>query len=87
MYLSKNGLTSHAVQYECKNISQVKNTINEITNTISQNNDWKDICLLSKNSSSQSADYICFIDGSERDCSVNIWFDNSCKSYFVWIEI
>lgn len=87
MYITKNGITNTLTQYECKNIPQVKNIINELTKTNSQNEDWREICSIVKSSSSNSVDYICFIDGEERDCSVNIGYDISCKSYFVWIEI
>jgi hypothetical protein len=87
MYITKNGITDKLTQYECKNIPQVKSIINELTKTTSQNNDWKDICSLVKTSTADSVDYICFIDNTERECSVNIGYDISCKSYFVWIEI
>lgn len=87
MYITKNGITDKLTQYECKNIPQVKNIINELTKTTSQNNDWKDICSLVKTRTADSVDYICFIDNTERECSVNIGYDISCKSYFVWIEI
>ncbi len=87
MYIIESGFTDNLTQYECKNIPQVKNIINKLTKTTSQNSDWKDICSIVKKSSSDSVDYICFIDNIERECSVNIAYDNSCKSYFVWIEI
>lgn len=87
MYITKNGTSGVLTQYECKNITQVKRVINELTKTISQNDDWKDICSIVKTKSADSVDYICYIDGKEQDCSVNIGYDISCKSYFVWIEI
>lgn len=87
MYITKNGITDKLTQYECKNISQVKNIINELTKTNSQNSDWKDICTIVKTNTSDSVDYVCFINNAERECSVNIGYDISCKSYFIWIEI
>lgn len=87
MYISKNGITDKLTQYECKNIPQVKNIINELTKTTSQNNDWKDICSFVKTNPADSVDYICFIEDKERECSVNVGYDITCKSYFVWIEI
>lgn len=87
MYISKTGITDKLTQYECKNIPQVKNIVNELTKTNSHNNDWKDICSLVKTNPADSIDYACFLDGREQDCSVNIGYDIASKSYFVWIEI
>lgn len=87
MYISKSGVTENLTQYECKNIPQVKNIINELTKTNSENGDWKDFCNIVKTGNSDSKDYICFIDNKEYDCLVNIGYDISCKSYYVWIEI
>ncbi len=87
MYITKEGLTDKLTQYECRNVPQVKNIINELTKTTSQNSDWKNICSVAKANSSDSVDYMCFIANVERDCSVNIGYDISCKSYFVWVEI
>lgn len=87
MYLTKDGITEQLTQYECKNITQVRAIINELTKTASKNNDWKDICTMVKKSSSDSVDYLCFINDAERECSVNIGYDISYKAYYVWIEL
>ena len=87
MYITKNGLSERLTQYECKNIPQVKNLINELTRTNSTNDDWKDYCSSVKKGPSDSVDYTCFIGGSERDCSVNIGYDISRKSFLAWIYI
>lgn len=86
MFLSFDGITDAFLQYECKNISQVKNTINKLTNIVSVNSDWKYICdTIKKEGGSDSIDYICIIDNIEKDCIVNIGYDKNSKSYLVWI--
>lgn len=87
MFLTKSGTTDSLTQYECKNLPQVKNTVNELTKTKSQNSDWKEICDSAKNGNSDSIDYTCFIDGKETECSVGVGYDASCGSYFVWVEV
>lgn len=87
MFLIENGTTDKLTQYQCKNIPQVKNIINSITKTNSNNKDWENICKLVKKGNSDSVDYTCFVNGKEKDCLVNIGYDNSCKSYYVWIEL
>ena len=39
MYLVEDGLTNRFYQYQCNNISQVKNYINKVTKTNSINDD------------------------------------------------
>lgn len=93
-YLIKDGITDKFYQYECMNISQVKNTINEITKTKSTTSDWKDLCYGLKNDKagaygcSANMDYTFFDDkGKEQDCSVWIGYDHNIRIYFVWIEL
>lgn len=87
MYLTKNGVSNIAIQYECKNFSQVKNLINELTNTKSKNDDWREICSSVKTGSSDTVDYICFTNGEEKDCIVEVGYDSNVKQFLVWIEI
>ena len=89
MFLNKEGLGDKFYQYECMNISQVKNTINEITKTNSTTADWKEICydLKRDGGGSTSVDYLFFDEkGNENDCSVFIGYDPNIRVYFVWIE-
>ena len=44
MYLTHKGIVDELIQYECNNIPQVKNKINELTKTNSVNEDWKEYC-------------------------------------------
>lgn len=88
MYLkSESTVVSNCVQFACRNIPQVKNTINELTMTKSTTADWKALCASVKKGSSDSVDYSCFINGEERDCSVFVGYDTEEKCYLVWIEL
>lgn len=88
MYLCTNGVTDRFIQYECMNVPQVKNTINELTKTVSTSNDWKDLCYsVKKQGSYDSCDYVYFDDKGENDCTICVAYDNNSKSYLVWAEI
>lgn len=88
MYITHKGNSDTLTQYQCSNISQVKNKINELTLTNSTNEDWKLMCsTVKKYGGTESIDYICFIDDNEYDCTVLISYDNNSSSYFVAIEI
>lgn len=89
MYITHNGIVSDLVQYECNNVAQVKNKINELTNTNSITADWKEYCYEAKKSIEYvSVDYIFFNDkGEENDCYINIGYDAKWKQYLIYIEI
>lgn len=88
MYVTKKGIGNKFYQYECLNICQVKNTINEITKTNSTTAEWKDLCYSSKKMSGElSIDYIFFDkNGKEKDCTVFIGYDETTRTYLVWVE-
>ena len=88
MFLIKDGLTNRFYQYQCNNISQVKNHINKVTKTNSIDDDWKEICEQSKATTGElSVDYIFFDEkGIEYDCIVFIEYDETNKTYLVWVE-
>lgn len=89
MYLRENGvIVSDFGQYECRNIPQVKNFINNATKTKSINDDWKDYCNEAKKTSGEiTVDYTYFNEHDEEiDCSVNISYDETTRTYLVWIE-
>lgn len=89
MYLTHKGIVDELIQYECNNIPQVKNKINELTKTNSVNEDWKEYCSEAKNQSGYATiDYLYFDDKNENyDCYVNIGYDAKSRQYLIYIEI
>lgn len=89
MYLTHKGIVDELIQYECNNVPQVKNKINELTKTNSVNEDWKEYCYEAKNQSGYATiDYMYFDDENENyDCYVNIGYDAKSRQYLIYIEI
>lgn len=89
MYLTHKGIIDELTQYECNNVAQVKNKINELTKTKSVITDWKEYCYEAKNQSGYiTVDYIYFDDKNEEyDCLVNIGYDGTTRQYLIYIEI
>lgn len=89
MYITNKGIVSNLVQYECNNVPQVKNKINELTKTNSVNDDWKEYCYEAKNQTGYACiDYMYFDeDGKDYDCSVNIGYDAKTRQYLIYIEV
>lgn len=72
MYLTHKGIVSNLIQYECNNVPQVKNKINQLTKTNSVNADWKEYCYEAKNQTGYvTVDYIYFNDENSTDFYIN----------------
>lgn len=76
-------------QYECFNATRVAKRVCEICNlkyTQDERRAWIHYCKIVKKEGSTNIDYTEFINGTERDCSIFLGYDEQTKTFLVGKE-